>query len=52
MQHKKLVLISDYNSFIHEQELDVINILCWKKDDWVAVPYDNEGYPGVAVKVD
>ena len=49
MKHKKLfILFSDYNSFIHEQALDVINNLCWKKDNWVAVAYDNEWYSGVA----
>ena len=35
-------LFSDYNSFIHEQALDVINNLCWKEDDWVAAVYNNE----------
>ena len=53
MKHKKLfVLFSDYNSFIHEQALDDINNLCWRKDDWVAVVYDNELYRGVVVEVD
>ena len=52
MKHKKLfILFSDYNSLKHEQALDVINNLCWKKGDWVAVTYDNEWYPGVAVEV-
>ena len=44
---KKLTLLSDYSSFIHEQALDVINNLCWKEDNWVAAVYDNEWYPGV-----
>ena len=48
---KLFILFSDYNSFIHEQALDVINNLCWKKDDWVAAVYDNEWYPGVVCKV-
>ena len=48
---KKFVLFSDYNSFIHEQALDVINNLCWKRDDWVAAVYDNEWYPGVVAEV-
>ena len=52
MKHKKLFLLFlDYNSFIHKQALDVINNLCWKKDDWVAAGYDNEGYPGVVAEV-
>ena len=52
MEHKKLfVLFSDCNSFMHQQALDVINNLCWKRDDWVAVVYDNEWYLGVAVEV-
>ena len=51
MEHKKLVLFSDCNSFIHHQALDVINNLCCKKDDWVAVVYDNEWYLGVVVEV-
>ena len=52
MEHKKLFIsILDYNTFIHEQALDVINNLCWKKDNWVAVAYDNEWYPGVVVEV-
>ena len=46
-QNKKnlFILFSDYNFFIHEQALDAINNLCWKKDDWVAAVYDNERYP-------
>ena len=54
MEHiKKLyILLSDYNSFIQEQALDAINNLYWKKEDWLAVPYDNEWYPDVAVEVD
>ena len=52
MKHKTLfILFSDYNSFIHKLTLDVINNLCWKKDDWVAAVYDNEWYLGVVVKV-
>ena len=52
MEHEKLFIsISDYNTFIHKQALDVINHLCWKKDNWVAVAYDNEWYPGVVVEV-
>ena len=52
MKHKKLlILFSDYNFFIHEQELDTINNLCWKKDDWVAAVYDNEWYPGLVAEV-
>ena len=52
MEHKKLFIsILDYNTFIHEQALDVINNLCWKKDNWVATACDNEWYPGVAVEV-
>ena len=52
MKHKKLfILFSDYNSFIHEQELDTINNLCWKKDDSVAAVYDNEWYPGLVAEV-
>ena len=52
MKHQKLFIsFSDYNSFIHEQALDVINNLCCKKDDWVVVVFDNECYPGVVVKV-
>ena len=46
------MLFSDYNSFIHEQALDDINNLCCRKDDWVAVVYDNELYRGVVVEVD
>ena len=45
------VLFWDYNSFIHEQALDVIKNLCWKRDDRVAAVYDNEWYPGVAAEV-
>ena len=48
---KNFVLFSDYNSFIHEQALDVINNLCWKRDDWVAAVYDNDWYPGVVAEV-
>ena len=52
MEHKKLfILFSNCHSFIHEQALAVINNLCWKKDDWVAVAYDNEWYPGFAAEV-
>ena len=52
MKHKKVfILFSDYNSFMHEQALDVINNLCWKKYDWVAAVYDNERYPGVVAEV-
>ena len=52
MKHKKLfILFSDYNSFIHKQVLDVINNLYQKQDDWVAVVYDNESYPGVVAEV-
>ena len=50
-QKKNFVLFSDYNSFIHEQVLDVINNLCWKRDDWVVVAYDKEWCPGVDVEV-
>ena len=43
MKHEKcFILFSDYNSFIHEQTLDFINNLCWKKDEWVAVAYGKE----------
>ena len=46
MKHKKrFILLSDYNS------IDVINNLCWKKDDWVAAVDDNEWQPGVAAEV-
>ena len=48
---KKFILFSDYNSFIHKQVLDVINNLYQKQDDWVAVVYDNESYPGVVAEV-
>ena len=52
MEHKKLFgLYSDYNSFIHEQALDVINNFCWRRDDWVTEAYDNEWYPDVVVEV-
>ena len=52
IEHQNLfVLFSDYNSFIHEQTLDVINNLCWKKDDWVAAVCDNEWYLGVVVDI-
>ena len=52
MEHEKLfVLFSDYNSFIQEQALDVINNFCWRKDDWVAAVYDHEWYLGVVVEV-
>ena len=52
MKHKKLfILFSDYNSFIHEQALEVINNLCWKEGDWVAAVYDKEWYPGVVAEV-
>ena len=51
MNHKLFTLFSDCNCFIHEQVLDVINNLCWKKDDWVAAVYDNECYPGVVAEV-
>ena len=47
------ILFSDYNFFIHEQALDVINNLCSKKYDWVAAVYDNEWwYPDVVDEVD
>ena len=36
---------------MHEQELDVINNLCWKKDDWVTAAYANKWYLGVAIEV-
>ena len=46
------ILFSDYNFFIHKQALDVINNLCSKKDDWVAVAHDNEWwYSYVVVEV-
>ena len=45
------ILFSDYYSFMHEQELDVINNLCWKKDDWVTATYANKWYLGVAIEV-
>ena len=52
MEHKKrFISISDYNTFIYEEALDVVNNLCWKKDAWVAVAYDNEWYCGVVVEV-
>ena len=52
MKHKKLFIsFSDYKSFIHQQELDTINNLCWKKDDWVAAVYDNEWYLGLVAEV-
>ena len=52
MEHEKLlVLFSDFNSFIQEQAHDVINNLCWRKDDWVAAVYDHEWYLGVVVEV-
>ena len=47
---QKNILFSYCNSFAFEQALDIIN-LCWKKDDWVAVAYDNQWYPGVVVEV-
>ena len=50
--HGKLFIsISDYNTFIYEEALDVVNNLCWKKDAWVAVAYDNEWYRDVVVEV-
>ena len=42
MKHKKLILFSDYNPYMHEQALHVINNLCWKKDDLVAAVDDHE----------
>ena len=48
---ESVVKTSHYYSFINKQVLDVINSLCWKKDDWVAAVYDNEGYPGVVAEV-
>ena len=36
---------------MHEQELDVINNLCWRKDDWVTAAYANEWYLGVVIEV-
>ena len=52
MEHKCIFLsFPDYNSFIHEQALDVINNLCWEKDDLVTALYDNEWYLDVVVEV-
>ena len=49
--HMKQRSFSEHKGFIHKQALDVINNLCWKKDDWVAAVYDNEWYPGVVAEV-
>ena len=52
MEHKCVFLsFPDYNSFIHEQALDVTNNVCWKKDDLVTAHYDNEWYLDVVVVV-
>ena len=52
MEHKKLfVLFGRITAFSYMNKLDVINNLCWKRDDWVTVTYDIEWYLGVAVEV-
>ena len=37
---------------IKEKTIRITNLMSWSKDDWVAVEYEGEWYPGVVNEVD
>lgn len=41
----------DFNVYLQNQAKDIINTISWNKDDWIAVSYESEWYPGVIVDV-
>lgn len=36
-------------TILQEQEIEILNGLLWRKDDWVAVTYDNCWYSGITI---